>query len=117
MYIGQWENNSMHGYGEFRWKDGKYYAGNYVEDRKEGFGIYYWTNPQRAYIGFWKNGKQDGVGKYINPKMSRFGIWREGERTKWYNNEKEAFNSLKNTEKIFKDLFQLTMQDVFKLFQ
>lgn len=29
IYIGQWRYNSMHGYGEFHWKDGKKYAGFY----------------------------------------------------------------------------------------
>ena len=29
----------MHGYGEFKWSDGKKYIGYYINDKKEGFGI------------------------------------------------------------------------------
>jgi len=61
--MGQWRYNSMHGYGEFHWKDGRIYSGYYVQDKKEGFGIYYWEKDNKAYVGFWKDGKQNGVGK------------------------------------------------------
>ena len=60
--------NAMNGYGEFLWQDGKRYRGFYINDKKEGFGIYYWPDPVRIYIGFWKNGKQDGLGKYLSSK-------------------------------------------------
>jgi hypothetical protein len=112
MYIGQWQYNSMHGYGEFHWKDGKRYAGYYVHDKKEGFGIYYWANPNRVYIGFWKGGKQDGVGKYINPKITRYGLWNQGERVKWYNSEKEAFAALLTSQYRFQNLFKYDLKDI-----
>lgn len=81
----------MEGYGEFFWSDGKKYKGFYKNDKKEGFGIFYWANPPRIYIGYWKNGKQDGIGKYLSSKHNKFGKWEDGERKKWYNNSEEAF--------------------------
>ena len=48
---------------------GKLYIGYYENDKKEGFGIYYWSSPNmRVCIGFRKNGKQHGERKYINPQ-------------------------------------------------
>jgi len=102
----------MHGYGEFTWKDGKKYIGNYTNDRKEGFGIYYWSNPVRVYIGFWKNGKQDGFGKYINNKGTKYGVWENGERKAWFNNAFEALNA-KGNEK-YKKLFDYELEDIEK---
>jgi len=37
----------MDGYGEFIWKDGKKYVGYYKNDKKHGFGIYYWESPNK----------------------------------------------------------------------
>ena len=102
----------MHGYGEFRWKDGKRYLGYYTHDKKEGFGIYYWASPNRVYIGFWKGGKQDGVGKYINPKTVRFGLWKNGERDKWFSSEKDAMDYLQPGQLKFRNIFKYDLNDI-----
>ena len=39
------------------WPDGKYYAREYLEDKKHGYGIVCW-NDGRRYDGFWVNGLQ-----------------------------------------------------------
>jgi hypothetical protein len=102
----------MSGYGEFKWKDGKRYLGYYLNDKKEGFGIYYWTSSGRAYIGFWKKGKQDGVGKYINNETTRFGLWRYGERLKWFENEKEILEHIPAGLSGFKKIFKFDINDI-----
>ncbi len=102
----------MHGYGEFRWKDGKKYVGYYANDKKEGFGIYYWATPNRVYIGFWKAGKQNGVGKYINPKSTRYGLWSHGEREKWFNSEKDATDLIPASQEKFKIFFKYDMPQI-----
>ena len=86
QYSGEWKNNQMHGYGEFIFLEGKKYVGFYKNDKKEGFGIYYWPN-NRFFIGFWKNGKQNGFGKYIKDDECKYGIWKEGKREKWLDEE------------------------------
>lgn len=87
--------------------------GFYVNDKKEGFGIYFWANPNsRAYIGFWKNGKQDGVGKYINQNSTRYGLWTNGERTKWYDTEKEALELLSKQQLSYTNLFKFSLEEV-----
>lgn len=32
----------MHGKGKYSWQDGRFYEGEYYEDKKHGFGIYRW---------------------------------------------------------------------------
>lgn len=32
----------MHGRGKYTWEDGRFYEGEYVEDKKQGYGIYRW---------------------------------------------------------------------------
>ncbi|MFN9901019.1 MAG: membrane-binding protein, partial [bacterium] len=32
----------MHGQGVFSWPDGRRYEGEYLQDKKHGFGIYSW---------------------------------------------------------------------------
>lgn len=34
----------MHGRGLYKWKDGKYYDGEYENDKKSGFGIFHWPD-------------------------------------------------------------------------
>jgi hypothetical protein len=103
----------MHGYGEFFWKDGKKYAGYYEKDKKEGFGIYLWTVPEkRVYIGFWKNGKQEGVGKYINNKTVRYGLWSRGERTKWYESDQEALDSIHKNQRKYMCYMKYDLHDL-----
>ena len=46
----------MHGYGEYKWLDGRSYKGQYKNDKKHGKGIYKWSDG-RIYDGEWLNGK------------------------------------------------------------
>lgn len=71
----------MHGVGEFYWPDNKKYIGQYVKDKKEGFGMFMWSeNPLKAYIGFWQDGKQSGVGIMISKKTIKYAFWKNGEK-------------------------------------
>ena len=93
QYIGEWKNNQMYGYGEFLWKEGKKYAGFFKNDKRDGFGIVYYPN-NKFFIGFWQEGKEEGLGKCINDDEIKYGIWKEGEREKWIENEGEFSNIL-----------------------
>ena len=38
----------------------------------------------RRYEGKWRNGKQDGIGMYINSEgIKKYGRWDEGRRVAW----------------------------------
>jgi hypothetical protein len=43
----------------------------------------------RKYKGYWKNGKQNGEGEFYQVKEGvwKKGIWSEGKRVRWTNNE------------------------------
>ena len=40
MYSGLWMNNKMHGKGVIIWRDGKSYDGEYIDDKKQGKGVF-----------------------------------------------------------------------------
>ena len=39
--------------------DGRTYEGQYIQDMKEGYGVFKWPDGWK-YEGFWKQGKQQG---------------------------------------------------------
>lgn len=98
QYSGEWLDDKKHGYGEFRWDDGRVYIGLWEEDKKHGFGTIYWPDPEKAFVGFWVNNKQHGVGCVITQKVVRYGIWENGERVKWLRDYESAISKF--------DLFQ-----------
>jgi len=62
------------------------YEGDYVDDKKEGQGIFYWPDG-RKYEGGWKNGKQHGIGTYTSAGgKTKQGEWDEGKRKAWLSN-------------------------------
>lgn len=48
----------------FIWPDGKSYSGDYVDGKKQGFGVYKYADG-KVYEGQWVNGKQSGEGRII----------------------------------------------------
>ena len=67
--------------------------------------MYYWP-PNRFFVGFWKDGKQNGVGKYIKGDVIKFGIWEEGKKDRWFINEDEFANCLDPKDERFSSIFQ-----------
>ena len=69
--------------GIYKWPDGKEYQGEYISDKKDGFGSYK-LEDERKYLGWWKHGKQHGLGTFMNVEgASKCGIWEEGQRIRW----------------------------------
>ena len=56
IYIGQWKDGLMDGFGRYIYKNGNIYEGEWSDDKKEGTGkmIY---NDGSIQEGFWNNGK------------------------------------------------------------
>ena len=101
----------MHGYGEFRWKEGKRYYGYYKNDKKNGFGMYYWPD-DKFYIGFWRDGKQHGFGKYMKGNAVKYGLWVDGKKERWLLNEKELFDSLEPRDEKCIYMFKIDMRQM-----
>ena len=53
----------MNDLGLFKWNDGRKFFGLYENDIRNGFGIYFWKDPLKIYVGFWENGKQNSFSK------------------------------------------------------
>jgi hypothetical protein len=47
-------NTDMHGYGIYRWRDGRVYYGEWKENKHDGYG-YYKDARGSEYYGPWKN--------------------------------------------------------------
>lgn len=65
--------------------DGIRYDGQFQLDKKEGYGLYKWTDG-RMYEGWWHKGKQHGIGTYHEPtkRSIRYGILENGKRLRWF---------------------------------
>ena len=63
------DRSKMNGKGRFTYKDGKWYEGEYVNDKKEGYGVYFWDS--KTYEGEWKAGKMHSTGWLTNEKGRR----------------------------------------------
>ena len=95
-FAGQFKNGLINGYGEFSWGNNKKYIGNYVNEIKEGFGIYVWDILIfEAYLGFWKNGKMNGLGVKIKGDVVKYGSWKDGKKEFWINDSNELIKIYK----------------------
>lgn len=103
----------MNGYGEFYWKDGKIYVGHYINDKKHGFGIYYWPATEKIYIGMWKDAKQDGVGKQFNLKKNKakYGIWLAGKRIRKFEDPLTTIAALDLENLVYQRFYQRDSQE------
>ena len=80
----------MDGHGELKWKDGKMYTGNFVNDKREGQGTFIWADG-RQYIGDWKAGKQHGIGTYISKDgQEKQGEWANGRKIRWLDDDPDG---------------------------
>ena len=90
MYAGNWVNDMMEGYGIYTWPDGRRYEGR---ERKPYVGEYRNSKKEgygrmvaadrNAFEGYWKNGVQHGIGRYEASGETRFGIWNSGKCDRW----------------------------------
>ena len=121
-YQGEVKNGRMDGFGEFFWKDEKRYIGNYKNDKRNGFGIFIIRpnenqstavpskrrnniNNYSAYIGFWKNGNKDGFGMTANFNEIKFGLWENGIKRRYLDNNFALKTYIKWIDKQYHKLF------------
>ena len=53
IYEGEWKNNLVHGKGIYIWEEGKRYEGEFLHGKKHGDGTFYLNN-ELVYEGTWK---------------------------------------------------------------
>lgn len=54
-YEGEYVNDKKQGSGVFRWPSGNYYIGNFLNDYRHGYGEMYWVDGS-YYKGHWEKG-------------------------------------------------------------
>ena len=114
-YYGEWEKNQMNGFGEFTFPMVKTYIGNFSWDKKDNFGILFWYQEQKAFIGFWLDNKQHGKGKFINKGKEKFGIWNLGKKIKNFDDVDDFIENLEQNEKKYYKFFYYDYNSLEKL--
>jgi len=113
IYKGYWENNQMSGFGILKYNDDKLYCGDFINDTKDGFGLYIWKNNgiSKLYLGFWKKGNQNGIGKVFSKSSVKYGQWSNGERLTWFE-ENQALSRLDDNSLRYKKYFVLSYDEI-----
>ncbi|CAD7947745.1 unnamed protein product [Amoebophrya sp. A120] len=85
-YKGEWLNDRKHGYGVFTYKDGgSKYEGQFAHNKREGEGVLWMAEGKlkmrKEYIGVWKNDKRHGKGTAFYPHGECYqGEWQDNKR-------------------------------------
>jgi len=70
-YSGDWMEDKRHGFGTYHWCNGSMYTGEWKDDRRDGSGIRVWPNGNK-YVGEYKNHKRHGNGEFTFSNGSIF---------------------------------------------
>ena len=86
-YSGEWRNNLRSGKGTYSWADGDRYEGEWKNHMQEGRGLFYWSNGNR-FEGLCLNGLRHGKGIFYskNGKIERQ-EWKNGKLIKLSKNQ------------------------------
>lgn len=114
LYMGEFSENTMSGYGEYILNN-KTYIGMFLNDVRHGFGIDFLQDPIRVYVGFWKDGKKDGLGKMLSADSVSFCLYENGKKTKLIQNYSDAINLLAKDDIKYKKIFKLNMNKLLMI--
>ncbi len=79
-YIGNFKDGDMTGYGELFYKNGDKYEGDFLNNKAHGVGTITWKDGQ-TYQGEWKNDIKEGMGKITWPSgASSYGPFKNNLR-------------------------------------
>lgn len=79
---GFFTNETLNGYGTLDFANGDNYSGNFVDGKKEGYGIYIWNTSNIQYYGEWKNDKMHGYGYVVtNGETTQAGVYTDSKLT------------------------------------
>lgn len=69
-------DGTKQGIGQSLFPNGDCYAGEYMENQRNGVGVYWWANSSIIYCGQWLRNMRHGYGRAIYPDGSRYlGYW------------------------------------------
>ena len=95
-YKGEYKDGKRHGYGKYIWKDEKFrgtkYIGNWQQNQMHGKGTMFFGNGDR-YVGEFMYDKFDGEGTYYYSNGTKIeGMWFDGKFQKSNTNTKNVDN-------------------------
>ena len=101
----------MHGFGIIIWPSGDVFEGEFIEDKKNGFGIFY--NKQKIYMGIWINNKPEGEVVIIDNGKVKKQFWKNGKPIKYLDEGyKTKFETIiSEVKKDQKNKIKLTIDD------
>ncbi len=68
LYFGELKSGRRNGRGRTMMKNGcTAYEGGYLDDKRDGFGVYYYKTGKICYVGDWKSNRRNGVGVAFQP--------------------------------------------------
>lgn len=73
-YVGQFQNDKLHGHGDQEWPDGSRYVGLWRGGQKHGQGTFT-SSDQLNYVGQWENGRRHGQGSQEYANRDRYEGW------------------------------------------
>lgn len=75
---------------------GDWFIGTYENDKKHGLGLFYDNAHNKQWVGYWREGKENGKGILIDNTGKRSkGEWKEGVKIKSYDDKyKDDFDEL-----------------------
>ncbi|KAM9775105.1 MORN repeat-containing protein 3-like [Syngnathus typhle] len=88
-YTGEWLDNKKHGWGTQEWKSsGAIYNGEWKYGKHDGYGVFSVLLPDTKkytmqYCGEWKNGMKHGHGSFFDVHATYEGEWSEDNRSGW----------------------------------
>lgn len=78
-YEGDWVEDKMQGFGIYYYANGDIYEGEFYDNKHHGFGRYFFADGTK-YVGEWKNHLMHGSGKYKDINGAKWkGEYRNGE--------------------------------------
>lgn len=80
-YQGEMKDNKRHGFGTYYYFNGDKYEGNWYSNLKHGKGTFFWNKTGEMYEGMFNYNKQEGVGIFYWKNGDRYhGEWKENKR-------------------------------------
>lgn len=78
-YQGYFRRGQRHGYGQMWYTDGSFYDGHWVNDKRQGLGIWLNCTGDKRYEGEWLNDAKHGKGRYFHIDIGQMqeGIWKD----------------------------------------
>lgn len=76
-YEGSWVEDLREGYGVYQYANGDRYEGEWKQDLRHGQGSYFYAETGSKYVGLWKKGKMTGHGEIIHKNHKYVGKFKD----------------------------------------